>query len=435
MSGSPESSAKREREDLVETLYQIDLESFRSESFDLRVRPERVLVLAHIHCLWSTRYIFQFLINQHGVKKCHILLMPKSYSTIKAALDEISRFGIGVVENSKEIKPGYYDQSAAVGLNELCRRGTELADKLVRQGIRPRIILLDDGGLLTERWINRHDSPFSNKDVDVVSVQQTASGVFRKPMTATIPKINVAYSAAKRKFESMIVAVGVRRKILESLNLSIANKVVGIVGYGAIGSALATKIKDFATDVLVHDRVDITSDLEIVSQSDLLARSDIVFGCTGKNWLSLAAFDGSKRAREYISCSSRDVEFQKVLQHRFDRRLDNREFGRIRLQSPNHQIVENGGFPINFDRTKEWETPSEIALTRALMLGGVLQAMCLPMPNRKEWNIQLSPKVQMDLVSKWLSICERTTEQFGVSFEDAHNLAWWQKASLGAIVR
>jgi hypothetical protein len=435
MSGHSDLSAKRQHEDLIETLYQIDLQCFQSESFDLRVHPDRVIILAHIHCLPSTRYIFQFLINEYGVKSSNILLMPKSYSTVPSALEQIARFGIGIVRNGGEVKPGHYDQSALAGLIEICRRGTEIAEKMARRGTRPRIVLLDDGGLLTERWINRHDGSLSNRDVDVVSVQQTASGVFRKPMTATIPKINIAYSAAKRKFESVIVAGGVRRKILESLNLSVATKVVGIAGYGAIGSALATKMRDYAHDVLVYDRVDIVTELEVVSQRDLLKRADVIFGCTGKNWLSLDAFDKSKGPKEYISCSSRDVEFQRVLQHRFDRYLDNREFGRIRLQSPKHQIVENGGFPINFDRNTEWERPSEIALTRALMLAGILQAMCLPMPNRKEWNIQLSPKVQMDLVCRWLAICDRTSEEFGISTADAHSARWWEKGSLGASVR
>lgn len=418
--------------ELIETLHQVDLESFERANLYLRVRPEHVLILAHIHCVPSMVYLFQSLLKEHGVRAHNVFILPKRYSAIKRAIENMSELGLNVIHHIVSLEPGQYDQSASSGLAEICRLGELAAAKLCHDSAKPRIILLDDGGLLTERWVRRADMASNRPALEVISVQQTASGVYRPPMSPRLPKINVAYSAGKQKFESKIIAKGVVRKV-ERLNLDINSKVVGIVGYGSIGSALASNLQSRAAGVIVYDRIDILTPFETAkSQRELFKRVDIVFGCTGKNWMGIEVFDALRRPVQYISCSSRDVEFQRLLQSRLLKRLDSDECGRVQLRGEYLQIVHNGGFPINFDRAREWELPCEIAVTRGLMLAGIIQAMCISMPHKGEWNIRLAPNVQMEIVQGWLKVCGKTADDFALNSAETQTLAWWKDESLGA---
>jgi hypothetical protein len=419
-------------EELIETLHQVDLESFEHANLYLRVRPEHVVVLAHIHCLDSMMYLFESLLNLYGLRARNIFILPKRYSAIKRVVDDMLRLGLNIINSPIPLDLGQYDQSASSGLSEICRLGELAAARLCRGKAKPRIILLDDGGLLTERWVKRAEMASNRFPLEVISVQQTASGVYRPPMSSSLPKINVAFSAGKRKFESRIIASGVIRKI-EHLDFDINKKVIGIAGYGSIGSALASSFHNKAGGIIVYDRVDIVTQFERAkSQRELFKRVDIVFGCTGKNWVGIDVFDALSRPVQYVSCSSRDVEFQRLLQKRLLRRLDTDECGCVQLQGGHLQMIHNGGFPINFDRMREWESLSEIAVTRGLMLAGIIQAMCISMPQKREWNIRLAPNVQMDIVHGWLNVCGKTSEDFALDSRETETLAWWKKESLGA---
>jgi hypothetical protein len=423
-------TAREEQGKIVETLYQIDFQSLESD-FNPLVRSEHVVLLAHIHCIPSVVYLFEFLIRNHGLQPNQMAILPKRYSTISSAVCSLRKLGITIIENAKQIKPGHYDESAFNALSALCEHGESCIRRVEKYGTRSRLVLVDDGGLLAQRWARRYELGEAALDVDVVSVQQTASGVYREPRLSTMPKINVAYSAAKRRFESTVIAGGVVRKI-DSLNICTGRKTVGIVGLGSIGKAVASKLRQRAGTIVVYDKAHVTTDFEIAKkQSDLFRKVDFIFGCTGRNWVKLSAFDKADKEIRYISCSSRDIEFKQLIQNRFARVIDNKEFGVIELNGRKPQLVENGGFPINFDREKEWEWPSEIGLTRALMLAGILQAMCVHLPSN-DWNIQLSTAAQQHLVQSWLALCGKQPEDFGVAPADLSSLSWWSSESLGS---
>lgn len=162
-----------------------------------------------------------------------------------------------------------------------------------------------------------------------------------------------------------------------------------------------------------------------------------IFGCTGKNWLCRehlrhADFEGEKTL---VSCSSRDVEFMHVLQlYPLDETSKVDRFADVVVRSPKgsgRYIVKNGGFPINFDRCQEWEPPSEIALTRMLILMAILQALCILVTGTFENTMKLDPDIQRYLTLMWLKKIGKTATDFGLRERRIAARAWWVERSLG----
>ena len=96
------------------------------------------------------------------------------------------------------------------------------------------------------------------------------------------------------------------------------------------------------------------------------------------------------------------------------------------------RVIENGGFPINFDRQREQEDAQRDLLTRALVLAGIFQALCVKIDERREGAIMLSPCIQRALVSKWLELTAQKADRFLISRADNINsLNWWRSNSFG----
>ncbi len=151
-------------------------------------------------------------------------------------------------------------------------------------------------------------------DVEVVSVQQTASGGNKEASADEIGKIDVARSAAKRQFESTIIAAGVLKKV-SALDVLKVSKRVGIVGVGALGGALATDLSRRGRCINLYDiRRDYPrprTSVRYPKLSVFLNDCDLVFGCTGRNFLLTDQLQKIKpgHSLHFVSCSSRDVEF------------------------------------------------------------------------------------------------------------------------------
>ena len=92
----------------------------------------------------------------------------------------------------------------------------------------------------------------------------------------------------------------------------------------------------------------------------------------------------------------------------------------------------NGGFPINFDRDKEWESDEAISLTRALVLLGALQSLYLDAAVPNTAIEKLSLLSQHVLVKTWLKRRLKACTDYGVEQRDFDNSAWWYQKSGGA---
>ena len=250
------------------------------------------------------------------------------------------------------------------------------------------VVLLDEGGVLYDL--------VERGPVFASGVEQTASGLrdhLRWPTVLT------CRSAAKRFFESQVIAQGIMRK-LSSLSVITPQTQVGILGLGALGSELARlmlerghKVNGFEINAFPPDLQHIS-----VSQADLLANSDLILGCSGRDVFIDSDVRFSGRSKIFASCSSRDVEFRTLLNVLPVGRAYETASGFV---NDSHCVVLNGGFPINFDRKQEWERPEEIALTRSLIGEAVVQAADLI--GAPALGIMQDPVVQASVVRAWIT--------------------------------
>ena len=422
------------KDQLWDVLLEVDFRVLERDGCELQVRGEEVVILAHLHCLPSIVEFFRFLLTQDlAIPARQIVTIPKPYSTIASAAEEVKKLGVTLIQTSTEFEPGHYDEAVSLHLKAGCKKATQLCFDIIKRGRKPRLILVDDGGMVTETWW-RH---FRSSDFEVVSVQQTASGVRRAPDPSKLTKIDVARSAAKKKFEAKIISEGVLRKVRD---LDIIEDItrIGVAGAGPLGCALAESLVEMHKQVNIFDRKQYYCQPQgshiMESLGQLVRQSDFIFGCTGRNFLGPGLLSRIGQNRHFASCASRDTEFLELL------RLGNitksgsfDSFGRLKVSYEGQtHIVENGGFPINFDRNIEQEGPEDIVLTRALVLAGIFQAMCVKTNLRQQDAIMLSPSVQKALVFKWLELTgQKVYKYLGSSDHAADKLDWWKRNSCG----
>lgn len=250
-------------------------------------------------------------------------------------------------------------------------------------------IMLDEGGLI-------HSALPKRLATHAAGVEQTSFG-YRSQWK--YPSVLVCRSAAKLFFESQIIARGILRK-LDSLGILKTNTRIGVIGLGALGSELVRAFINRGFFTLGAEVSVIPLDLRtiVVPLTELICQCDLILGCTGTD--ALANFDLSACIGDhlFISCSSSDVEFRSLIK----RGAGNGPYEQISGQIAHLRFtVLNGGYPINFDRQREWELFEEILLTRRLILAGIHQAKSLlGQPPR---GVMLNPTTQMQIVDEWLS--------------------------------
>jgi hypothetical protein len=140
----------------------------------------------------------------------------------------------------------------------------------------------------------------------------------------------------------------------------------------------------------------------------VLSSADLIFGCTGRDIFKRKKLPkGLGGAKILASCSTGDNEFLTLLKRAAgeQRRDTNVPFGDASLAQPNGSLtILRGGFPINFDGSRESVAASDIQLTRGLLLGGIVQAV-LARGQRREgderWE-KLDPGMQRFVVETWL---------------------------------
>ena len=160
----------------------------------------------------------------------------------------------------------------------------QVCDEIRSFGKIPRLIIIDDGGIITNRW---YKLDLYKYNIELISIQQTISGIDREPNKGKLIKIDVARSAAKRFFDPAYLQ-GVLGKV-RSLEIMKSGANVGIVGLGWVGSALARELLSAAYRVKFYDHVaekNVRGAVRLDNALEVVEESDVIFGCTGQNALS-----------------------------------------------------------------------------------------------------------------------------------------------------
>ena len=419
-------------QDHIETLYSFDLEDFFQEGYEQKSDRDSTYVVLYTHCLPSFLDLIEFIVES-GVLAGNIFVIPKLYSAVPSTVGKLDALGVKVLGHKFEFGYGHFDQAAREHVAVACKNVQKYVRRQANhQQSRNRVVLVDDGGLLTDAWTNI----CNGENTDTVSVQQTASGMYDRNGRTPIPYINVAQCAAKRWFESKIIATGLLSKVnaIDEIDYS---KRLGVAGFGAVGSALVDLLVKRSVRLNVHDvtnrHIPAVKKFRYISdQKAFLKDSDIIFGCVGRDWIDSASIRGLSGEKLFISCSSRDVEFGQVFRNFELYPTSHSQFSDLTVTNDGQKTILNAGFPINFDREVEYEKLSEIVITRALILAAVIQARCVR-PGAYSQSIKLSCVIQKQIVSEWLRqySSSRGFEQFGVSEKSFNSIEWWHAESKG----
>lgn len=373
-------------------------------------KPEETAIIGAQHLLETTATLMG------KFRELGFAVYPtgKCYSTNPGVLKTMQNLGAHVLPGSRPEKLGEYhaasEKDIAAVLNEV-----EKNPKI------KNIIVLDDGGRFYEKI-----PPHFRRKYRMGGVEQTRAGFYsRNVATARMNIVNVAQSAAKIIFESPFIADATVNEISQITNkLDKDRCVVGIIGFGAIGRALATKLIQDGFSVCVFDK-DPTSyenyplkdKIEILpSIEELFIHTNFIIGSTGQDTtesfdpLSLNGHD-----RIVVSVSSEDKEYKSFLKAIANKNtiLDIDPLSTIRCYTKSGNIIEilYGGFPVNFlnSHKKPFNVPAvRIALTQALLFTAVMQTIeQMEQSNLSEGhaaipaNMMLTPERQQEVVRLW----------------------------------
>jgi release factor glutamine methyltransferase len=341
----------------------------------------------------------------------HLVAKQHRLPSVQWLLSEISRVGlcsrVTLVTKPYSAIPFSWDAKVEF-LEEVASD-----DLAFQQSAEKPFMVLDEGGGL-------HAAIPPELTARCAGVEQTTFGL---QTDWKYPTVLVCRSAAKLFFESQIIARGILRK-LDSLQI-LPGMNVGVIGLGALGADVARALLNRGVQTLGSEIGATPADLRsiIVSVDELLARCDVLLGCTGTDVFANVNLGTISGRKILLSCSSSDVEFRSVL-----RQLPAYDcfgtaqgwIGRL------HATVLNGGYPINFDRMREWELFEEIILTRKLILEGMLQARSLI--GQQPRGVMLNPAVQLRVVNEWL---EQVPERDKLRIPEPLDEAFFLKHSEG----
>lgn len=361
---------------------------------------EDVLVIAHTHILESTYPLFRHLAAIVGSQ--HVFVLEKPYSTIPATADKVIEAGIDVTR--VPLKNGLaYEFSVGDSVKILW--GKVLAQ--TKKAAISKIIILDDGAevLSTIPWNDL-------VDIDVVGVEQTTRGITRLNEGYGIypSVINVAGSALKKEIESGFIAEAITQEILHQQPRT-SGKRIGVVGTGNIGKRIITAFHHADVPVTYYDMSRFNSMGSsrrggLTSLSEVVEKNDVIIGATGKDFLRGVVLDKAHGEKWLFSASSADIEFYSLLNRAG---FPSHAFGTVRF-SPHPQAtlcIANGGYPINFNRTRELECAEDMQLTRTLLYAGFVQALALP-KQKTACIVKLDTVFQREILNTWIGLASPT---------------------------
>ena len=361
---------------------------------------EDVLIIIHTHILESSYPLFKHLAAVVGYQ--NIFLMGKPYSTIPSIANKVVEMGADLTR--LVMKSGLaYEFAVQDSIRVLWDKVLSHAKKIAIS----KIIIIDDGAdILT-------NIPWKDLDgIEVVGVEQTTKGIMRlKESYGVHPSvISVAGCALKKEIESRFIAEAIIKEV-KSLVKKIGKKKIGVVGTGNIGKQLIVDLEKLGMSVNSYDfsrfnAMGVSSAGSITSVSEIVEKNDIIIGATGKDFLRGVVLDKAKGEKYLVSASSADVEFYSILNRAG---FPSNSFEDIVFEPHTgcKLNIMNGGYPINFNRTKEIEKAADMQLTRTLLFAGFVEALEISKKEKKSLIFKLDTDFQREILNAWIALKPR----------------------------
>jgi hypothetical protein len=390
-------------------------------SSTLRTIGPRTCFLCYQHLLPTTGTLLSMLVR-HGVPAENIFAQGKCYSTIAQVVDELHRMRVWANAGSRPSHAGGFDGAAVRDVHNMMVQAKSCLRKC------ENVVLLDDGGWLLANGV------FSEK-LNVIGIDQTASG--RSLLKRLkLPIIDVARSAAKRILEPPIITKAILSAALRHPAVRDRSK-FGVVGLGFVGQSLARcLVRTYRRQISLFDvkRMEplILGHKWCDSIEELIERCDVVLGCTGADIMEGTHIPASNSGhRVFASCSSGDREFRSLLLQTIESGLAPVDPLADIIIPNSDTVILRGGFPLNFDGTREHEAADEIEITRCLLFSGIVQALTsLNAGGCQNRRYKLSAELQSRVALKWLA-CRDVRENGAMDWSD---LNWINDQSEGAFV-
>lgn len=362
-------------------------------------RLDEFYIIAVQHLLRSTGSLFETIIR-YGIKPQNIFLTGKIYSTNFETSEKLKRLGINVVESTIPDKLGYYISFLEKDVKFMWK---ELI-KVLTPGAK--IIILDDGGFVLK---NVPDEVLSR--YKVFGIEQTTSGVRLQKSFKNFPVIHVATSAAKRIIEPPIVSEAVKIQLGKKIK-ELKPDVIGIIGYGNVGKAIAIEFQKRYKILIYDSDKDLKKEKEenihfCRTQDELFSRSHVIIGATGHDISNLKWLNNINGNKTLISVSSGDIEFNRILRNCKSQLIEKLEspLQDLRIRTKNGYTLQilRGGLVANFTGKPDSSPGPIIQMTRGLLFSAVVQIIEDQHKIDKRFGpIILRPSLQKEVVSFWL---------------------------------
>ncbi|MDQ8040059.1 MAG: NAD(P)-dependent oxidoreductase [Rickettsiella sp.] len=371
-----------------------------------------------------------------GAQSKNIFILGKKYSECPSVVQQIKKYGVYYQPCSAQAGWGQFAQSFTRDVNWLWK---QVNDHLNVSNIE-KVLVLDHGGYATS-----YIPVQILEQCKVIGVEKTTAGLtkFHDQGLPPFPVIGVANCAVKKILESPLIAEAIVNKLFPLVPQD-RTVTCGIIGYGAIGKALATKLLSMNYKVIVYDhhlfslttrqKINATGNL-----TNLIDSSDYIFGCTGQDIIkSIEPFRTVQKDKTLISCSSEDKEFLPLLKaiQKKNNEMVSDPFAEAKYVTDRGATIRilKGGFPINFDNSGESVPKEDIQLTRALVLISILQAEKFFDNNqflKKAGIYALDPEMQRFVATAWLQ--DQPENRFSKTIIDSFKCLEWIIKNSGGI--
>ena len=268
-------------------------------------RPlKNVRMMAIQHLFATTGPLFEQL-KACGVEQCSIL--GKSYSSDTNVIRRLDAAGFAVAEAGSESEEVTIERLAPDGSRvRVAMSRQQYVDMWVEEQLRDlpaneKLLLLDEGAMMIKA-LAKLASRYPDQVSRCVAVEQTEHGlqlIADEVGEPPCPVVNIAGCWAKKEFESPMigesVVYSIERAMLEANpKLQIEPKEAVVLGFGAVGRAVANSLRRRGYKVFVYDTdpaklkeaeeagFDASADRDAV-----LAHGHLTIGCTGRGSLDL----------------------------------------------------------------------------------------------------------------------------------------------------